>query len=253
MTKDDQAYQVFQVERVKNENHTTKRLTFNDSLENTQPGQFMMVWLPGIGEKPYSICENNPLSIVVSDVGAFSKALASLPEGERVWMRGPFGNGFSAVGKRHLLVAGGYGAASLLFLAHQACSNGSQIVVCLGARSGADLLLQNEFAELGCDVVVVTNDGSQGMQGLVTHAMESALKQSSFDCLFACGPMPMMCAVAGICEQNHLRAQFSLEAVMRCGIGLCGSCEIEEEYRRVIGLPPGWLACKDGPVFIASY
>ena len=250
MKSGEPVYQVFKVARVIVENHTTRRLVFDDAIDNAHPGQFVMVWLPGIGEKPYSICENDPLSIVVSNVGSFSKKFASLLAGERIWIRGPFGQGFSLIGKKLLLAAGGYGAAPLLFLAHQASLNGSEIRVCLGARSGADLLLQNDFAALGCEIVIATNDGSHGMQGLVTAAVKSVIERFTADYLFACGPVPMMCAIARLCKQTNLHAQFSLEAVMRCGIGICGSCEMDEETRNTIGLPPGWLVCKDGPVFI---
>ena len=94
-----------------------------------------MIWLPGIGEKPYSILNNDPFSIAVTSVGPFSSALFDLNIGSRIWARGPFGQGFKLEGSRHLLVGGGYGAAPLLFLAVRARSRNDDVKVCLGARS----------------------------------------------------------------------------------------------------------------------
>jgi dihydroorotate dehydrogenase electron transfer subunit len=250
MNNRSQAYQVFRITRVMIESHTTRRLVFDGSLGNARPGQYVMVWLPGIGEKPYSICENDPLSVVVSDVGPFSHQLALITAGQRIWIRGPFGNSFSLYGKKNILAAGGYGAAPLLFLAQQARQNGTDVIVCLGARSSADLLLQDDFSHLGCEVVTATNDGSQGMHGLVTSAVNAVIDRFSADCLYACGPVPMITAISEISSQNKLHSQFSLETNLRCGMGLCGSCEMDVESRNSIGLPPGWLVCSDGPVFI---
>ena len=104
-----------------------------------------MLWLPGIGEKPYSILNCDPFSIAVTSVGPFSTALFDLDIGSRVWARGPFGQGFKLEGSRHLLVGGGYGAAPLLFLAEQARNRNDGVSVCLGARSAADLMMVDAF------------------------------------------------------------------------------------------------------------
>ena len=250
--KNHQPYQSFRLVQIRQENSLTNTLIFDQPLINAQPGQFVMLWLPGIGEKPYSILNSEPFSIAVTSVGPFSKGLYSLPMGSRVWARGPLGQGFRLDGKRHLLVGGGYGAAPLLFLAQQACDRKDDVKVCLGARSAGDLMMTNAFKALGCEVFVTTNDGSSGEKGLVTQAAKSVLMSFNAATLYACGPVPMLSALAEISKKEKIPAQLSWEANMRCGIGLCGSCELDTMTRESAGIPVGWLTCKDGPVYIYS-
>jgi len=211
-----------------------------------------MLWLPGIGEKPFSIQNNDPFSIAVTSVGPFSAALFDLNIGGRIWARGPFGQGFILGGRSQLLVGGGYGAAPLLFLAKQARSRDDDVTVCLGARSSADLMIIDAFRNLGCEVFISTDDGSSGEKGLVSKVVNQVLLQSKIDALYACGPVPMLSALSKICRDKKIPAQLSWEANMRCGIGVCGSCELDEETRKSAGIPVGWLTCKDGPVYIHS-
>ena len=224
-------------------------MIFDQPLAGAEPGQFVMLWLPGSGEKPYSILNCDPFSITVSSVGPFSSALYDLKIGSRVWARGPFGKGFKLEGGKHLLVGGGYGAAPLHFLAQQGRDRNDEVIVCLGARTAADLLLINAFNAMGCEVFVSTDDGSSGEKGFVTRAVEQAFYRSKIDTLYACGPVPMLSALSEICRDNRIPAQLSWEANMRCGIGLCGSCELDEKTRKLAGIPAGWLTCKDGPVY----
>ncbi len=247
-----QPYQSFWLTEIKQENSATNALIFDQPLINAQPGQFVMVWLPGIGEKPFSILNSEPFSIAVTSVGPFSKALNNSSAGSRVWARGPLGQGFKLEGKRHLLVGGGYGAAPLLFLAQLARSRKDEVKVCLGARSTGDILMADAFKTLDCEVFITTNDGSLGEKGLVTQAAKSVLQIFNADTLYACGPEPMLSALVEICKKENIPAQLSWEANMRCGIGLCGSCELDEGVRKSADIPTGWLTCKDGPVYIHS-
>ena len=241
-------FQVFRVKAVLRETDNTKTFTFDNSLD-ASPGQFVMAWLPGVGEKPFCVADAQPLAITIADIGAFSHALHQLKPGGRVWIRGPFGQGFTLNGSKHLLVGGGYGAAPLYFLARTARALGQEVAVCLGARTGADLLMQKAFHEIECDVVTATDDGSAGIKGVVTDAVQQVLTHYEPDCLYACGPLAMLSAVAKLCRARLLPVQLSYEALMRCGIGLCGSCELDEDVRLAANIPPGWLTCKDGPVF----
>jgi dihydroorotate dehydrogenase electron transfer subunit len=250
--KEHQTYQTFRLTQIKKANFATKILIFDLPLINTQPGQFVMVWLPGIGEKPYSIFVNEPLSLVVTNVGPFSNSLSNLTINARIWVRGPLGQGFKLRGKQHLLVGGGYGAAPLFFLALEARKRMDQVKVCLGARSSKQILLADDFGSLGCETYITTDDGSMGEKGMVSQKVDSVLKHFKADSLYACGPIPLLSALAGICALEKIPSQLSWEANMRCGIGLCGSCELGDEVRRSAGMPIGWLTCKDGPVFIKS-
>lgn len=228
-------------------NANTLWLTFDAAIE-AEPGQFVMVWLPGVGEKPFSIAGMAPLSLLVVDVGPFSNALHQLQPGEKIWVKGPLGHGFKVSGKSLLLVGGGYGAAPLLALAGIARTGGVDVTICLGARTAEGLLLGEDFAALGCQVELLTEDGSSGRKGLVTLAVEEALIAGKVELLAACGPAGMLSALAKLAHQYHLPYQLSWEAQMRCGMGLCGSCEVPQSFDPA--LPPGWLACFDGPVFI---
>jgi dihydroorotate dehydrogenase electron transfer subunit len=227
-------------------NLTTSWLIFEGDI-SAQPGQFVMVWLPKIGEKPFSIAEIDPFGLLVVDVGPFSHALQQLEEGDQVWIKGPLGRGFSIVGERMLLVGGGYGSAPLLALARVARAQNKLVDVCLGARGESGLLLSDAFSDLGCHVSYATEDGSLGWHGLVTGIVEQNIQRLNYDLLCACGPTGMLSALADLCKTHRLDYQFSWEAHMRCGMGLCGSCEVSQSLDE--SLPIGWLACFDGPVF----
>ncbi|MFX1412146.1 MAG: hypothetical protein ACFFA6_17535, partial [Promethearchaeota archaeon] len=221
----------------------TRTLVFREALP-AQPGQFVMAWLPGVDEKPYSVAAAEPLALMVAAVGPFSRALHRLAVGDRVWVRGPLGRGFRIVPGRMLLVGGGYGVAPLLFLAREAVARGDVVEVCIGAQTAEDVLLAGDFERAGATVRVTTEDGSLGTRGLVTIAAEAAITEARPDTVYACGPVPMLEAVDRLCAAHSLPRQLSWEAHMRCGMGLCGSCELPiPGYQG-----SGWLVCRDGPV-----
>jgi dihydroorotate dehydrogenase electron transfer subunit len=123
--------------------------------------------------------------------------------------------------------------------------------ICIGAGTQSGILFVEEFEELGCKTALVTEDGSRGKQGLATILVNEAITQQSYDTVYACGPVGMLRALADICREHQLNYQLSWEAHMRCGMGLCGSCEVPGEFDP--SLPPGWLACYDGPVFVKRW
>jgi len=237
------------VERIV-ENPRTVTLVLDAALD-CAPGQFAMLWLPGLDEKPFSISADDPLAFTISRVGPFSEALHALAPGGRVWFRGPFGRGFGiAAGCREpLLVGGGYGAAPLAFLARRllALPNPGRpagIRVVIGARSADDLLFERRLAELGCEVRAATEDGSRGRRGLATDEARALLEPDHAgpggrpDRLFACGPGGMLDALAGLARTAGIPAELCREAYLRCGIGVCGACAHGDR-----------LVCLDGPVF----
>ncbi len=225
--------------RIDDENYRVKTFTLDLTLSTARPGQFVMAWLPGVNERPLSLLDGSPLRFTVARVGDFTTALHSLGMGDRVWVRGPLGNGFTRVGQRLLLVGGGYGVAPLHFLARAARAEGCQVSVVIGARSAADLLFRERFAALGATVVVTTDDGSVGIPGLVTSGVRHLVAHAAapFDQLYACGPRAMLLALSGLAHSLGLPAQLSWENQMRCAIGICGTCERD-----------GWLVCREGPV-----
>ncbi len=223
------------------ENPRTVTLVLEASME-AAAGQFAMLWFPGLDEKPFSIASADPLAFTVSRVGPFSDALHLLAKGDRLWFRGPFGRGFPLEGSKALLAGGGYGAAPLWFLAASliARSGHGCVEVALGARTASDLLFADRFRSLGVRAHLATEDGSAGDTGLVTESVAPLLASRGFDHLYACGPEGMLDALARLARAAGVTADLSYEAYMRCGIGICGSCEHS-----------GRLVCLDGPVFRA--
>lgn len=240
------SFRTVEIAAIKSLNKSTKWMQFDLDIQ-AKPGQFVMVWIPGIGEKPFSIAAMRPFSLMVVDVGPFSHAVHQLRPGDRVWIKGPLGHGYDLQGKSLLLAGGGYGSAPLYALSESLICQECRVKVCLGARYEEGLLLVDEFKKLGCEVFLSAEDGSRGHQGLVTEIVEEQLKTGDIDYLYACGPTGMLSALASLGKTYLVPYQLSWEALMRCGMGLCGSCEVPQSADPA--LPPGWLACFDGPVF----
>jgi len=232
-------YRTFRVLQVIPEGRAGVTLILDGALP-AQPGQFAMAWLPGLEERPFSVMDDQPLSLTVAAVGPFTHALCERQPGERIWIRGPFGHGFELVGRRHLLVGGGSGAAALTLLAKQACRQGHEVIVALGARTAEQLMLRWHFEKSASRMIIATDDGSTGYGGTVVAAIEAQLAQGWPNSVYGCGPELMLHALARCAGQAGLPCWVSLERVMRCGIGLCGSCHFGDR-----------LVCKDGPVFAA--
>jgi dihydroorotate dehydrogenase electron transfer subunit len=234
-----QPHTALRVARVIPEGRAGVTLVLDGSM-SCEPGQFLMAWLPGIEERPFSIMGDDPLALTVASVGPFTAALNKLRVGNRLWVRGPYGHGFTLHGQRPLLIAGGSGAAGLALLALCARARARTTTVVLGARSEDFLMLRWHYAELGCNVVLATDDGSCGRRGTVLDACE-ALVDAEHDAIYACGPEAMLRAVARYARRLSLPCWISLERTMKCGIGVCGSCHCGDK-----------LVCADGPVFPAQ-
>jgi dihydroorotate dehydrogenase electron transfer subunit len=220
-----------------------------------QPGQFAHVRILALREallrRPFSIfqVQGDTLGILYKVVGKGTEVLSRLGPGDRLNVIAPLGHGFSvptADGPTPLLVAGGYGAAALYLLAERAGRRGIAFV---GGRTQTDILCERELGELGWEVRVSTEDGSRGHRGLVTEPLVAELQRDAGQRkLFACGPMPMLKAVAQIAAQFGVAAEVSLDTTMCCGLGVCLTCVVP------VRAADGWeyaRACTEGPVFEA--
>ncbi len=198
-----------------------------------EPGQFVMVWVPGVDEIPMALSSAN--SITVQNAGDATGAMFDLVPGASLGIRGPYGNGFTR-GEKMLAIAGGVGAAPLLPLARSDCI----MTMLLGARTEKELLFVDQLDE-STDVIIATDDGSLGQHGFVTDLLKD-IGIAAYDRIAVCGPEPMMRAVLAKIDGPGLAAktEFSLHRYMKCGVGICGSCCIDPEGLRV---------CRDGPVF----
>jgi dihydroorotate dehydrogenase electron transfer subunit len=223
------------------ENARVRTLVLDLELE-ADPGQFVMAWLPGVDEKPFSLVAARPVTLAVARVGPFTGQVFGLGPGDRLWIRGPLGRPFHLPGDRAgeaglLLVGGGYGVAPMHFLACRALAAGWPVTVVVGARTAADVVYAGRFRALGARVVVTTDDGSRGQRGLATDAARRLLEEGAYCALYACGPEPMLAALDALAHEQGTPGQLSYERYMRCGLGVCGSCARQ-----------GWLVCRDGPV-----
>ncbi len=227
------------ITKVITENYRIKTFYIDAKLD-AKPGQFVMVWIPGRGKKPFSLGGCDPVILTVAAVGPFTNKLCELKERDEISFHGPHGNDFTFQDKKSIvMVGGGYGVVPMYYISKEAKPLGVNCTMITGARNEKDLIYENYFNELGTDLHLSTNDGSKGMKGLVTDVLEDLLKQGKkFDMLYACGPNPMMVALAKVCDKYNVPYQFSVEAYMACGIGICGTCTVGDK-----------IVCVDGTVF----
>lgn len=214
-------------------------------LPEIKPGQFVEIDTGARGvllRRPISVCDirGNHLLLLVRNAGTGTKALLEMPEGTEVSLILPLGNGFTMLkpGEKGLLVGGGVGVAPLLYYGRQLTATGCRVSFLLGARNAGGLLLLDQFRAIG-DVYVTTEDGSQGIKGLVTQ--HPALLDHA-DLIAVCGPAPMMKAVAAVARRIGRPCEASLENMMACGLGACLCC-VEKTVRGNV------CVCKEGPVF----
>ncbi|MCL4332640.1 MAG: dihydroorotate dehydrogenase electron transfer subunit [Candidatus Thermoplasmatota archaeon] len=206
-----------------------KKLDFEWNVD-VEPGQFIMIWSPGIGEIPMSVSHlGNPKSITVKSYGIVSSRIMELAPGEMIYFRGPFGNSFDIRKGKKLLIGGGSGMASL----HPLIGPGVHGLV--AGRTSSDLLFSEEFEK--DKVTLATDDGSVGIRGTAVDALRT-IDVDQFDSVYVCGPELMMYGVMKELGKYSAFVQFSLERNMKCGIGVCDSCSID-----------GFQLCTQGPVF----
>ncbi len=232
--------QVVEIKKIVRE---TKRIRtfFLDLDVNAIPGQFVMVWLPGVNEKPMSASyTKGDLGITVLRLGDFTRRLFELSEGDLLGIRGPMGRGFKIYGDRLLLVGGGVGVAPLAPLAEEALRDGKEVTAIVGALTASELLFVDRLKRAGARVLISTDDGTAGRKGFTTDVLAELLEEESFDQCFTCGPELMMAKVLEITRSKRIPTQASLHRYFKCGIGICGQCVLDGTGLRV---------CKEGPTF----
>jgi len=232
-------------ESVKQETPKVKSFIFKDKLcSKAKPGQFVMVWIPDVDEVPMSLSSMSPhaCSICVKKVGEATKALHQRKIGDYIGIRGPFGNGFRIVRGSIMIVGGGTGMSSLMPLVESLVKENAKVTFLLGAKTKNELLfrdgMQAVLSKIKSRFEVATEDGSYGSKGVVTDFAEKYLAKEKFDMIYTCGPERMMYKMLLLSERFQTPLQASLERLMRCAIGICGTC--------VIGK---FRVCRDGPVF----
>jgi dihydroorotate dehydrogenase electron transfer subunit len=230
--------------RVERASPTVKTYRLNDALcSKAEPGQFLMLWIPGVDEIPLSIMNTDrsgDVSVAVQKVGEATKSLHKNTKGDLIGVRGPFGTSFSLKAERALMVGGGTGMAPLHFLIRKLNAS-VRITLVAGAKTKSELLFMDEIEQIlgkRGKLIQTTEDNTCGIVGLCTDPLEELLTREKFDMVYCCGPEPMIRKVFDLAEEYKLHFEASLERLMRCAVGLCGSC--------VLGK---YQVCRDGPVF----
>lgn len=218
-------------------------LTFDRKI-NIQAGEFIFLWVPGVGEKPFSALTDDPFSLVVIDVGQFTHAMMDLPEGTECYVRGPHGIPVNPPeGAKVMAVAGGTGLAAV----YQVARDFGNAEVFAGARTAERLYFLEECQQIA-EVHVATDDGSAGYQGVVTELLRQRLQEMSAEerdalVFYNCGPEPMVHAAVAVqkafCRDEQIFS--AIDYLTKCGVGICGAC----------AAPDGRRLCVDGPFLSA--
>ncbi len=201
-------------------------------------GQFVMVWIPGVDEVPMSVSFSGPMAgITVKEVGEATRALSALRPGGQIGIRGPYGRCWDLPPGRVLCVGGGVGMAPIMS-AVEAINDPSRVDVAIGARNAGEIIFEGRARAASGDVRITTDDGSYGLKGTVVALADRMMKEKRYDMVLGCGPEVMNKYLLKACQENQVPCQLSLERLMKCGAGLCGSCVID-----------GRRVCVEGPVF----
>lgn len=210
-------------------------------------GQFAHVYVPGKSlRRPISVCDarDGVLRLVYQVKGEGTKIMSQMKPGETVDVLAPLGNGFNIEkGKKYALIGGGIGVPPMLYTAAQCESP----LVITGFRSESLVILQEDFKNAGAQLMLCTDDGTAGRKGFVTELLREKIDEVDEVC--ACGPTPMLKAIADVCREFSKPCQISLEERMACGIGACLVCAVKV---RKNGEEIMQHVCKNGPVFNAE-
>ncbi len=214
-------------------------LTFDRKI-NVQAGEFVFLWIPGLGEKPFSALTDAPFSLAVIDVGEFTHALMELPPGTQAYVRGPHGIPVAPPDDGNIIaVAGGTGLAAV----YQIARDFGNATIFAGARSAERLYFIDDCAKVA-EVHIATDDGSAGYHGVVTELLREHLEAMTAEertklVFYNCGPAPMVHAAVTVqrkfCSDDQIFS--SIDYLTKCGVGICGAC----------ATPDGRRLCVDGP------
>jgi dihydroorotate dehydrogenase electron transfer subunit len=236
-----------------------------DVADKVQPGQFLMVRIQDrfdpLLRRPFAVHRLFPndapgsFEMLYKVVGRGTQLLTTMQGGDSVNLLGPLGRGFRLPKEKGfvLMVAGGIGIAPLPYLAETLAASGYKgpFVLWFGGKTSADLVCVKHFEDLGFAVHLVTEDGSQGKQGLVTGHLEQWLTQQDElpKVMYSCGPYLMQRSVADMAARLGISSQLSMEALMACGVGACLSCSLRCRPPKGARDPHYANVCQDGPVF----
>ena len=251
MLKDINSLRMVTIEDIVQETPSVKTFFFRDEPSNlAKPGQFLMVWIPRIEELPLSIMisdKKNYAAVTIRKHGYGSTSLFEMKKGDKLGIRGPYGNSFilKDTYKSILLIGGGTGLVPLVRLLNTIKTKKINIVIIIGSKSKNEVFfidLINKILDNNkvFKILISTEDGFFGKIGFPTDILKEVLSEGyyNFDMIYTCGPELMMKEIFDIVIEKKIPIQASLERYMKCGIGICSSCCIND-----------MLVCYDGTIF----
>ena len=239
--------EVLEIKKIITETPTIKTFIINWENKTPKPGQFLMVW-NFEDEKPMSIShintKENTIGITVKAVGKFTKSLQNLKEGDLLGLRGPYGNGFNCNLQGNIItIGGGVGMGPFIPFTQECLKNGANIDIISAATTKEELLFVEDLKKIGANVYTCTDDGTCGFKGFATDRLLKLLENKTYSSAAICGPEVMMNPIFNILKENKIPGQYDIGRYMKCAIGICGQCCVDNT---------GWRVCKDGPIFSQS-
>lgn len=249
MPTDRKKFRIITILKVIEESPSVKTFLFKDRVSYlAKPAQFLMVWIPRREELPLSVMISeikDHAAITIRKHGYGSSSLYDMRKGDQLGIRGPYGNSFTIKSKykKILLIGGGTGLVPLMRFLNMHSKKNIEFTLIIGSRTKAELFFEELIERLSISnlkIIITTEDGTKGYKGMATNALERLLKQNNnqFDAIYTCGPELMMKKIFDLSNRSKIPLQASLERYMKCGIGICSSCAIDDK-----------LVCIDGTVF----
>ena len=227
-------------------------------VELANPGNFIEIRINENSDpflrRPISIYnldkKNGVLEFIFQVKGKGTELLAKKKEGDKIDIIGPLGNGIFKFEeyKNIAVIGGGIGIFPLYELSKQAKNAGKKVYTYLGFRNKDLVTLEKEFEDVSTTLTITTDDGSYKNSGFAINYLKNDLEKNNIDCIYACGPLPMLKAVKKLAEEKEIPCQISLEEKMGCGMGVCLGCAVRTATSTDDN--PQYLhVCKAGPVF----
>ena len=226
-----------------NESFDYKTFVFDYEL-SAKPGQYVMLWLPGVDLKPFSVAWQTAkqFGLTVIKVGPYTAELFKVKKGDKLGFNGPYGTSYDLSGKKKILiVGGGSGVASVTFLAQAAREKNIKVDFVLAAKTEDKIIYQDWLKKIGINVYHRFQDKKYER---AWDVIEDLANQNKYDGLYACGPELLLERIVDLSLKKKIFCQVSLERYMKCGIGVCGTCSID---------PLGICLCQSGPVVTAQF
>lgn len=230
-------------------------------VNEAKPGHFIEIRITNTTvpflRRPISIYNLNKdegtLEFIFQIKGEGTKLLSEREVGDLIDILGPLGMGTFKISNYEniAVIGGGIGVFPLYELSKEAIEDGKNVDIYLGFRSKEYVVLEKEFEKVSNKLIITTDDGTYGEKGFAINKFEEDLKTKDIDCIYACGPLPMLKAIRKLAIEKNIPCQISLEERMGCGIGVCLGCAVKTA-RSTNENPEYWHVCKGGPVFNAK-